>query len=273
MDWFDLESFSELLTLYIPRIAGALITLVVGFIVIGWLTGLLRRTMERQKFDPTLRPFLVSLTNVGLKIMLLLTVAGMFGVQTTSFIAVLGALVFAIGLGLQGTLGHFASGVLLLVFRPYRVNDLVTIAGGKTGRVKAVQVFNTVLQTLDNQRIIVPNGLVTSNIITNIDGEETMGVDLTFGIEYGGDIDRAREVILRVASECPYVLDVPPVGVVVSELADSSVNLSTRPFCKTADYLNTKFYMLEHVKKAFDAEGIGFPFPTITLDSVPGARQ
>ncbi|MEM1119044.1 MAG: mechanosensitive ion channel domain-containing protein, partial [Bacteroidota bacterium] len=224
-----------------------------------------KKILNRNGVDPTVRPFLASLVSVGLKIMVLLAAAGIFGVETTSFVAIFGALAFAIGLALQGSLGHFASGVLLLTFKPYKVGDLVNIGGGNVGTVKEIQVFNTILATLDNKRIIVPNGVVTSNVMTNISGQGTIGVELTFGIGYDDDIDKAREIILRVGKECPYILDDPAQGVVVAELADSSVNLATRPFAKSADYWNTFFYMQENVKKAFDREGISIPYPQMDV--------
>lgn len=262
---FDMDQLSSMLTDYVPKIAGAILTLIIGFWLIGWITRMANRAMERRGFDASIRPFLTSLINVGLKVLLLLTVAGMFGVDTTSFIAIFGALTLAIGMALQGSLGHFASGVLILIFKPYKVGDLVEIGGGQTGTVEEIQVFNTVLATLDNKRIIVPNGVVTSNVITNISGQEIIGVELTFGIGYGDSIDKAREVILQVGKECPYILDDPAQGVVVGELADSSVNLNTRPFCKSEHYWDTLFYMQENVKKQFDAQGISIPFPQMDV--------
>ncbi len=250
---------------YAPKVVGAIIALILGFWIIGWVTGLFRKSLRSRNVDETVRPFLVSLVNVGLKVMLLLSVASMFGIETTSFVAIFGALAFAVGLALQGSLGHFASGVLLLVFKPYRVGDLVSIGGGQTGTVKEIQIFNTVLVTLDNKHIIVPNGVVTSNVITNISGQGIIGVELTFGIGYNDSIDKAREIILRVGKECEWILDEPAQGVVVGELADSSVNLNTRPFCKSEHYWNTFFYMQEHVKKAFDAEGVSIPFPQVDV--------
>ena len=222
------------------------------------------KTLEKRGVDETVRPFLTSLISVGLKVLVLLSVAGMFGVETTSFVAIFGALAFAIGMALQGSLGHFASGVLLLVFKPYKVGDLVTIAG-ETGTVKEIQIFNTVLVTLDNKHIIVPNGVVTSNVITNISGQGIIGVELTFGIGYNDSIDKAREIIMRVGKECPWIMDDPAQGVVVGELGDSSVNLNTRPFCNSENYWDTFFYMQEHVKKAFDAEGISIPYPQMDV--------
>ena len=158
--------------------------------------------------------------------------------------------------------------MLILIFKPYRVGDLVEIGGGQTGTVKEVQVFNTILATLDNKRIIVPNGVVTSNVITNISGEGEIGVELTFGIGYGDDIDKAREIILAVGKRCPHILDVPAQGVVVAELGDSSVNLATRPFVKSENYWDAFFYMQENVKKEFDKQGVGIPYPTMDVNVV-----
>lgn len=265
MDLFNLEKLSELVTAYAPKVVGALLTLIIGFWIIGRVIRAVERSMENRKMDKTIRPFLTSLISVGLKVMILLAAASMFGIEITSFVAIFGAMAFAVGLALQGSLGHFASGVLLLTFRPYKVGDLITIGGGQTGTVVGIQIFNTILATLDNKRIIVPNGVVTSNVITNISGQGTIGVELTFGIGYGDSIDKAREIILRVGKECPWIIDEPQQGVVVGELGDSSVNLNTRPFCNSEHYWNTFFYMQENVKKAFDKEGVSIPFPQMDV--------
>jgi small conductance mechanosensitive channel len=265
MELFNLEKLSELVTAYAPKVVGALLTLIIGFWIVGRIIRTVERNMEKRKMDETIRPFLTSLISVGLKVMILLAAASMFGIEITSFVAIFGAMAFAVGLALQGSLGHFASGVLLLTFRPYKVGDLITIGGGQTGTVMGIQIFNTVLATLDNKRIIVPNGVVTSNVITNISGQGTIGVELTFGIGYGDSIDKAREIILRVGKECPWILDDPKQGVVVGELGDSSVNLNTRPFCKSEHYWQTFFYMQENVKKGFDAGGISIPFPQMDV--------
>ncbi|PHI18092.1 mechanosensitive ion channel protein [Lewinellaceae bacterium SD302] len=243
----------------------ALLIIIVGFWVAGRLGRLLEKQLQKSKTDPTVINFAKSLVSTGLKILVILVAASQFGIEVTSFIAILSAMAFAIGLALQGTLGHFASGVLLLFFRPYKVGDLVTIGSGQTGTVEELQIFNTILVTLDNKRIIVPNGQVTSNVITNISGQGVIGVELTFGIGYGDDIDKARGIILRVGEECPYILSDPAQGVVVAELADSSVNLATRPFCKSIHYWDTFFYMQENVKKAFDRDGINIPFPQMDV--------
>ena len=262
---FNLEEFGKLITTYAPQVVGAILTLVIGFWVIGWISRVVNRALENRGVDATIRPFLGSIISVGLKILLLLSVAGMFGIETTSFIAIFGALAFAVGLALQGSLGHFASGVLILIFKPYRVGDLVTLGGGHTGTVKEIQIFNTILVTLDNKHIIIPNGVVTSNVMTNISGQGIIGVEFTFIIGYGDDIDKARDIILRVGKECPHILDDPAQGVVVASWGDSSVDLASRPFCKSEHYWDTYFYMYEHVKKAFDKEGISIPFPQMDV--------
>lgn len=250
---------------YGPTLLLAIVTLIVGFWIIGWVVNLVSNLMKKNGIDDTIRPFLTSLVSVALKLMLLLSVAGMFGVETASFIAIFGAMAFAIGMALQGSLGHFASGVMLLIFKPYKVGDLVEVGGGQTGSVEEVAVFNTILRTLDNRKIIVPNGVVTSNVITNISGQGTVGVELEFGIGYDDDIDKAKAIILQVAKECPYILDDPAPGVVVGSLGESSVNLNTRPFVKSENYWNANFYMLENVKKAFDKNGISIPFPQVDM--------
>lgn len=266
---FDLnaiqEQISGFLAAYGMKVIGAILALIIGLWLTGYITKIAKKSFDRSKIDGSVQPFLLSLINVGLKVMVLLAVAGMFGIQTTSFIAVFSALAFAIGLALQGSLGHFASGVLILIFKPYRVGDLVEIGGGNTGTVKEIQIFNTILVTLDNKNIIVPNGVVTSNVMTNISGQGIIGVELTFGIGYNDSIDKAREIILRVGKECEWILDDPAQGVVVGSLGDSSVNLNTRPFCKSEHYWDTFFFMQENVKKAFDAEGVSIPFPQMDV--------
>lgn len=261
----NLEQIRSMLIDYAPKVVGAILMLIIGFMIIGWVSRLVSKSLQRRNVDESVRPFLVSLISVGLKVVLLLAVAGMFGIETTSFVAIFGALAFAIGMALQGSLGHFASGVLILIFKPFKVGDLVEIGGGKVGSVEQIQVFNTILKTLDNKRVIIPNSLVTSNVITNISGQGTIGVELTFGIGYGDDIDKARKIILETGKSCQHILENPAQGVVVSSLGDSSVNLATRPFCKSEHYWDVYFYMQENVKKAFDKEGVSIPFPQMDV--------
>ena len=198
------------------QVIGAIAALIIGLWMAGYITHLAQKAFNRSKLDKDVQPFLLSLINAGLKVMVLLAVASMFGIQTTSFIAVFSALAFAIGMALQGSLGPFASGVLILIFKPYRVGNLVTISGGQTGTVKAIHIFNTVLVTLDNKHVIVPNDVVTSKVITNISRQGIIGVKLTPGIGYNDSIDQAREIILRVGRECPWIIAEPTQKVVLT---------------------------------------------------------
>lgn len=261
MEWLDPQYLTSMIQSYAPKVVGAILTLIIGFWVVGLITKTLKKILIRRNVDESITPFLSSLVSVGLKVLVLLSAASMFGIETTSFIAIFSALAFAIGMALQGSLGHFASGVLILIFKPYKVGDLVEIGGGQVGAVKEIQIFNTILETLDNKRIIVPNGVVTSNVMTNISGQGTIGVELSYGIGYDDDIDLAREAILEVGRSCPYILSDPAQGVVVAEHGDSAVMLATRPFCKSEHYWDTYFFMQEEVKKAFDKKGISIPYP------------
>lgn len=261
-----MEKGTDMAVSYAPKVFLAILTLIVGFWIIKKIVSFSNSAIQRSGMDETLSNFLSSLISIGMKIMLLLSVASMFGVNTTSFIAILSALMVGIGMALNGTLGHVASGVMLMIFKPFKVGDLVKIGGGGTvGTVVSINAFNTTLKTLDNKRIILANSTVTGNDITNISGQGEVGVEMTFGIGYDDDIDAARKVILDVGEKCPYIIDSPPQGVVVAELADSSVNLATRPFCRSEHYWDTLFYMQENVKKEFDKQDIGIPYQTLEL--------
>lgn len=267
-------SFDELVNWgisYTPKVIGALLTLFIGFWISRFISSKVKKTIQNRTNDESVSSFFSSLVNVGLKILVLFIAAGIFGIETTSFVAILGALAFAIGMALQGSLGHFASGVLLLTFRPYKVNDLVDIGGGHVGTVLEIQIFNTILETLDNKRIIVPNGVVTSNVMINISGQGEIGVELEFGIGYNDSIDDARKIILEVGTNCPWVLKNPVQSVVVGSLGESSVNLNTRPFVKSEHYWDAYFYMQENVKKAFDKAGISIPYPQMDIHQFKGS--
>ncbi len=249
---------------YAPTVALALLTWFVGHWFINKLAAVMSKLMDKKGVDRSVTPFLVSIIEVGLKIMLLLSVAGMFGIQTTSFIAIFSALVFAVGTALSGSLGHFASGVLLLVFRPYKVGDLVTLAG-QTGKVKEIQVFNTVLMTSDNRSIIIPNGNITTNIITNSSGHGNIRVDMLFSISGDSDIDYVRSVIQEVADKCPQILKDPSIDIFVNKLPVGMIEMAVRPWCKNDDYWTVHFFMQENIKKTFDRKGIEFPKSSMEL--------
>ncbi len=248
----------------IKNIVFAVIALVVGFMIIGWVTNMVKTLLNKNKVDKDLVPFLSSIVNVGLKIALVIAIAGIFGLPVTSFVAILGAMAFAVGMALQGSLGHFASGVMILLFKPYRTGDLVDLQGN-VGVVDEIQIFNTVLITPDNKKIIVPNGVVTSGVITNISGQGEIKVVMSFGIGYDDDIDKSRSVIQRVADACPHVDHSKPVDIFIETLADSSVNFCVRPWCASENYWDVYFYMHENIKKEFDKEGIGIPYPQMDV--------
>ncbi|MFT7606766.1 MAG: small conductance mechanosensitive channel, partial [Saprospiraceae bacterium] len=207
-----IEKITGMAIEYAPTVLMAIVTLIIGFWIIGWIRKFAEKALTRGQVDKTIRPFLLSLITVGLKVLLLLSVAGKFGVETTSFIAILGAMAFAVGLALQGSLGNFASGVMILLFKPYKVGDLVDVQGN-TGFVHEIQIFNTLLLTPDNKKVIIPNSIVTSGAITNISGQGEIRVDMTFGIGYTDDIDKARTIIQKVAASCPQVLQSKPVDI------------------------------------------------------------
>lgn len=259
--WESIEGF---VAQYAMQVVGAILTLIIGFWVIGWITGVVKRAMEKRDFDVSLRPFLASIVNVGLKVLLLLSVAGMFGIEVTSFIAIFSALAFAVGLALQGNLANFASGVLILVFKFYKVGDFVK-AAGELGVVKEIQIFHTVLQALDNRLIIIPNGQITSNAIENYTIQGERRHDITVGIGYDDDIDKAKAAIEKVLKDSPNVLLDSGYDIFVNELADSSVNFAVRFLCKNEDFWPAYRYFMEHIKKEFDAQGIGIPYPQMDV--------
>ena len=220
--------------------------------------------MKKRNTDETLRPFVLSLIGWTLKIMLFISVIQMLGVATTSFIAVLGAAGLAIGLAFQGTLANFAGGALLLIFKPYKVGDLIE-AQGKLGVVKEIQIFTTILLNPQNKTIILPNGAVSNGDITNYTRDGKLRVDLTVGISYDSDIKKAKDVLMEVMTNYPHVLKDPAPFVGVSELADSSINLAVRPWTTPEHYWDVYFDVLENCKNALDNANITIPFPQVDV--------
>lgn len=250
----------EMAMLYGPQLILAILVLVIGLWIVNRVVNLTNKGMERASVEPTLARFLSSLVSIGLKALLLISVASMVGIETTSFIAILGAAGLAVGLALQGSLGNFAGGVLVLLFKPFKVGDFIE-AQGVAGTVAEIQIFNTIIKTGDNKVVIVPNGAVSNGVITNYSKEATRRVDFVFGIGYGDDIGKAKEVIGRLVAADERAFKDPAPTIVVSELADSSVNITTRVWVNAADYWGVKFDLTENVKLAFDQEGISIPFP------------
>jgi small conductance mechanosensitive channel len=255
-----IESIRNFVVAHGPAVLKAVVVLVVGWLVARFLRGLVRRLMVRGGVDPTLIGFCASITYIGLMVLVVVSALGKLGVQTTSFVAVIAAAGLAVGFALQGSLGNFAAGVLLITFRPFKVGDFIE-AGGISGAVEEIQVFATTLKTPDNKAITVPNGAITGGNIINYSAKPVRRVDMVFGIGYGDDIKRAKEVIQGVLTGDSRILKEPEPTIAVSELADSSVNIVVRPWVKTADYWGVFFDITEAVKLEFDAQGITIPYP------------
>jgi small conductance mechanosensitive channel len=218
------------------------------------------RNMEKREVDATVRQFLISLLSMTLKIVLVIAVISMIGVEMTSFVAILAAAGFAIGMALSGTLQNFAGGVMLIIFKPFKAGDFIE-AQGFMGTVKEIQIFNTILKTPDNKTIIIPNGGLSTGSMTNFSTEPLRRVDFSFGIGYGDDIDKAKGIINGLIKADSRILADPAPFVAVGELADSSVNFVVRVWADSGDYWGIFFDLTEKVKKAFDKEGVSIPFP------------
>ncbi len=246
------------------KIIGALLIFMIGKWVARRIQRLVVGIMKRNDVDETLVSFIESIVYIMLMIVVVLAAINALGVQTTSFIAILGAAGLAVGLALQGTLGNVGSGVLLISFRPFKVGDFVTV-GGETGTVAGMSIFATTLHTLDNKVVIVPNSAVSGGNITNFSARETRRIDLTFGIGYGDDLKLAKSTLEGIMHDDPRVLADPEPFVGVSELGDSSVNFVFRPWVKSEDYWDVYFQMIEKVKLTFDEKGISIPYPQMDI--------
>lgn len=246
------------------KIIIAIILLFIGWNIVSILANIIKRTLSKRKFDATLLPFVINLALWAMRALLFITVASYLGVETTSFAAIIGAVSFAIGLALQGALANFAGGVLILVNRPYKVDDLVEMQG-ELGVVKEIQIFNTILLSPENKTIIMPNGAISNGNITNYTVEGLIRVDLSVGISYSADIKKAKEIITNIMLSESNVLKSPAPFVGVSELADSSVNLAVRPYTTPDKYWDVYFSLYEDVKNALDAGGIEIPFPQMDV--------
>jgi small conductance mechanosensitive channel len=220
----------------------------------------MRKVMEQQDVDKTLISFVSNFVSMVLLIFVIIAAISALGIQTTSFIAILGAAGLAIGLALQGSLSNFAAGVLIVLFRPYKVGDWIE-AAGVSGSVEEVQMLTTVLKTGDNKQVIVPNSQIMNSIITNYSANDKRRVDMTVGVSYEDNLDKVRKTLEELVSADDRILDDPACTIAVSELADSSVNFVLRPWVATADYWGVKSDLTEAIKKRFDEEGISFPFP------------
>ena len=256
----SIEMLQELAMLYGVQLILALAIFIVGKWVVKRIASIVQRILAKNNVDPAIEHFVSSLVSWTLLFFVVIASLGQLGIQTASFVAILGAAGLAVGLALQGSLANFAAGVLILIFRPFKVGDFIEVAG-VSGVVQKIQIFTTELHSPDNKKIIVPNGGVISGNITNYSANETRRVDMVFGISYSDDIDAAKAVLQSVVASEPRVLGVPAPTIAVVELADSSVNLVCRPWVNTADYWDVYFNITEAAKKALDAQGISIPFP------------
>jgi len=245
---------------YGPKLLLAIAVLIIGLWVIKMVLRGVRKAMEKGRTDISLQRFLLSLVSILLKALLFISVASMVGIATTSFVAILGAAGLAVGLALQGSLANFAGGVLILLFKPFKVGDFID-AQGHAGSVHSIQVFHTILKTPDNKTIIIPNGALSNGSIVNFSTESQRRVDMSFGIGYTDDIAKAKSIIKRLVDSDQRILQDPAPAIVLSELADSSVNFAVRVWCNASDYWGIFFDMQEKVKLEFDKKGVSIPFP------------
>jgi len=265
-----MQTVVDFATVYGIKVIGAIVILIVGRIVAGLASRGVRKASEKANVDSTLAGFFARFAYIGVMVFAVLAALAKFGVQTASFIAVLGAAGFAVGFAMQGSLSNFAAGVMILVFRPFKVGDYID-AGGTAGSVKEVGLFASTLATPDNVKVIVPNAAVFGSTIKNYAGYDTRRVDLVVGIGYSSDIGRAIEVMEGLIKADSRILADPEPMIAVSELADSSVNFVVRPWVNRADYWAVKFDFTRNVKLAFDAAGIEIPFPQRVVHNVTAA--
>ncbi|WP_298508664.1 mechanosensitive ion channel domain-containing protein [uncultured Kordia sp.] len=259
--WFENFDFEKIIVDYGLKIVAALAILIIGLFIIKMIVRLSRKIMKKRGIDATLQKFLGSLLGWTLKILLFVIVASQLGIETTSFAAVIGAAGLAIGLALQGSLSNFAGGVLIMIFKPYKIGDLIE-AQGIVGVVKEIQIFTTHLNTPENKLAIIPNGAMSNGNIVNYSAEGVLRIDHVIGVSYDSDIKQTKDVLMKVLTDHPKVLKDPAPTINVSELADSSVNFAVRPWANAEHYWDVYFDVLEHTKIALDAAGIEIPYPT-----------
>ena len=268
-----MTELSQFVITYGPKLVGAIIVWIIGTFLIRKITRALHSLMDKKDVDASLKPFLKSLLGIVLKLLLVITVLSMLGVEMTSFIAILGAAGLAVGLALQGSLQNFAGGVIILVFKPYKVGDFIETQG-YLGTVKEILIFHTTLQTPDNKIIIIPNGNLSNGSLINFSKEQTRRVDFTFGIAYGESVEKARKLILDVFKEDERILQEPAEPfVALSAMADSSVNLAARVWVKGENYWPVFFETNEKVYEAMNEAGINIPFPQMDVHLISDSKK
>lgn len=259
-----IKQATDIVLTYGPKLVMALVVWIIGAWIIKLLVKAFGRTLDKGNTDSSLKPFLVSIVGMVLKVMLVISVLGMMGIEMTSFIAILGAAGLAVGMALSGTLQNFAGGVMILVFKPFKVGDVIE-AAGYIGGVNQIQIFNTILKTPDNKTIIIPNGGLSTSSLTNYSTEPRRRVDWTIGIGYDDDVTKAKTVIQQMCDSDERILKDPAVFIAVSELADSSINFTVRAWVESADYWGVFFDMNENVVKTFGEQKINIPYPQMDV--------
>ena len=247
------------------RILAALIIFFIGKYLINWINKLFGKMLQNRNVDASIQGFLRSIVNITLLVMLFLAVIGKLGIELTSFAALLASVGVAVGMALSGNLSNFAGGVIILVFRPYKVGDYIETSTGASGKVTDIQIFHTVLTTSDNKVVFAPNGAMSSAVVTNYNRKETRRLQFTFGVEYGTDFEVAKSVLLDIINQDSRILKNPEPFIAVGELADSSVNIIVRVWVNSDDYWNVNFDMNKNVYATFNEKGISFPFPQLTV--------
>lgn len=243
-----------------PNVIAAILIVVLGRWLVKWTAHLVKKALNKTGMDETLVRFLEKLLYYTLLIAVLIAAADQVGIETTSFLAILGAAGLAVGLALKDSLSNFASGVMLILFHPFRVGDAVT-AGGVSGSVERIEIFNTIINTWDNQKIIVPNSKITADVITNINANPTRRIDLVIGISYDDDVQEAKSILQDLVQADSRILAEPAPKIALAEFADSSVNFVVRPWVKTTEYWDVRFDLLDRIKKTFDERSITIPYP------------
>ena len=247
------------------RILAALIIFIIGKLIVNWINRLFAKMLERRKVDASIQSFLKSIVNITLLVLLFLAVIGKLGIELTSFAALLASAGVAIGMALSGNLSNFAGGVIILVFRPYKVGDYIEASSGASGTVTDIQIFHTVLTTADNKVVFAPNGAMSGAVVTNYSRKDTRRLDFTFGVEYGTDFQLVRDTLMTIIEKDDRILREPAPFIELSALADSSVNVIVRVWVNASDYWAVNFDMNKNVYATFNEKGISFPFPQLTI--------
>ncbi|MBE6275604.1 MAG: mechanosensitive ion channel [Bacteroides sp.] len=247
------------------RILGAIIIYIIGKFIVNWANKLFAKMLNKRKVEPSIQSFLKSIINITLLVLLFLAVIGQLGIELTSFAALLASAGVAVGMALSGNLSNFAGGVIILVFRPYKVGDYIEASTGASGTVTDIQIFHTVLTTPDNRVVFAPNGAMSGAVVTNYSRKDIRRVDFSFGVEYGTDFKQAQTILMEIINKDTRILKEPAPFVEVGNLAESSVNITVRVWVKASDYWDVNFDMNKNVYATFNERGISFPFPQLTV--------